>query len=55
VYNALMPIQERTISTEAIVLRHKNWGEADRMLWLYTRKMGKVQAIAKGVRKIRSR
>ena len=50
-----MPIQERTIRTEAIVLRHKNWGEADRMLWLYTRKMGKVQAIAKGVRKIRSR
>lgn len=50
-----MPFQERTIRTEAIVLRHKNWGEADRMLWLYTRKMGKVQAIAKGVRKIRSR
>jgi DNA repair protein RecO (recombination protein O) len=25
------------------------------MLWLYTRKLGKVQAIAKGVRKIRSR
>jgi DNA repair protein RecO (recombination protein O) len=50
-----MPIQERTIRTEAIVLRHKNWGEADRMLWLYTRKIGKVQAIAKGIRKIRSR
>ena len=50
-----MPIQERTIRTEAIVLSHKNWGEADRMLWLYTRKLGKVQAIAKGVRKIRSR
>ncbi len=55
VYNAIMPIQERTFRTEAIVLRHKNWGEADRMLWLYTRKMGKVQAIAKGVRRIRSR
>jgi DNA repair protein RecO (recombination protein O) len=50
-----MPIQERTIRTEAIVLRHENWGEADRMLWLYTRKVGKVQAIAKGARKIRSR
>ena len=25
------------------------------MLWLYTRKIGKVQAIAKGIRKIRSR
>ncbi len=50
-----MPIQERTFRSEAIVLSHKNWGEADRMLWLYTRELGKVQAIAKGVRKMRSR
>ncbi|UCF28519.1 MAG: DNA repair protein RecO, partial [Chloroflexota bacterium] len=50
-----MPLKERTVRTEAIVLRHKNWGEADRLLWLYTRKAGKVQAIAKGVRKIKSR
>ena len=50
-----MPVRERTVRTEAIVLRHKDWGEADRILWLYTRKMGKVRAIAKGVRKIRSR
>ncbi len=55
VYNAHMPLKERTVRTEAIVLRHKNWGEADRLLWLYTRKAGKVQAIAKGVRKIKSR
>jgi DNA repair protein RecO (recombination protein O) len=54
-YNAPMPIQERTFRSEAIVLSHKNWGEADRMLWLYTRKLGKVQAIGKGVRKMRSR
>ena len=54
-YNALMPAKERTVRTEAVVLRHKDWGEADRILWLYTRKMGKVRAIAKGVRKIRSR
>jgi len=50
-----MPIQERTFRSEAIVISHKDWGEADRMLWLYTRKLGKVQAIAKGVRKMRSR
>jgi DNA repair protein RecO (recombination protein O) len=50
-----MSIKERTVRTEAIVLRHKDWGEADRILWLYTRKLGKVRAIAKGVRKIRSR
>ena len=55
VYNAPMPIQERTFRSEAIVLSHKNWGEADRILWLYTHKLGKVQAIAKGVRKMRSR
>lgn len=50
-----MPIQERTIQTEAIVLRHSDWGEADRLLWLYTRRLGKVRALAKGARKIRSR
>jgi DNA repair protein RecO (recombination protein O) len=42
-----MPFQERTVRTEAIVLKHKNWGEADRMLWIYTRKIGKVQAITR--------
>jgi DNA repair protein RecO (recombination protein O) len=32
-----------------------DYGEADRLLGLYTREGGKVRAIAKGVRKIRSR
>jgi DNA repair protein RecO (recombination protein O) len=50
-----MSRRERTIRTQTIVLRHKDWGEADRILWLYTYKLGKVQAIAKGVRKIHSR
>lgn len=50
-----MPAQERTVQTEAVVLRHTDWGEADRLLWLFTRRMGKVHALAKGVRKIRSR
>jgi DNA repair protein RecO (recombination protein O) len=40
---------------DAVVLRHGNWGEADRLLTLYTREQGKVRAIAKGVRKITSR
>src|SRR5512143_4101073 len=40
---------------ESIVLRHSDWGEADRLLVLYTREQGKVRAIAKGVRKITSR
>jgi DNA repair protein RecO (recombination protein O) len=40
---------------EAIVLRHSDWGEADRLLTLYTREQGKLRAIAKGARKITSR
>ena len=47
--------RERSFRAEAVVLRHSDWGESDRMLTLYTRQMGKVRAIAKGVRKVRSR
>jgi DNA repair protein RecO (recombination protein O) len=50
-----MPSRERSIRVEAIVLRHSDWGEADRLLGLYTRELGKLRAIAKGVRKPRSR
>jgi DNA repair protein RecO (recombination protein O) len=45
----------RSFRAEAIVLRHSDWGEADRLLTLYTRQHGKVRAIAKGARKIASR
>lgn len=45
----------RSLRAEAVVLRHTNFGEADRMLVLYTREHGKIRAIAKGVRKIKSR
>ncbi len=45
----------RSIRTEAIVLAHKDYGETDRLLRLYTLHLGKVQALAKGVRKITSR
>jgi DNA repair protein RecO (recombination protein O) len=38
-----------------VVLRHADWGEADRLLTLYSRERGKVRAVAKGARKIRSR
>ncbi len=50
-----MPSRERSFRVEAIVLRHSDWGEADRLLGLYTREIGKVRAIAKGARKPRSR
>lgn len=45
----------RSIRADAIVLRHADWGEADRLVTLYTREQGKVRAIAKGARKITSR
>jgi DNA repair protein RecO (recombination protein O) len=45
----------RSFRVEAVVLRHADWGEADRLLTLYTRERGKVRAIAKGARRIRSR
>jgi DNA repair protein RecO (recombination protein O) len=41
--------------TEAVVLRSIRFGEADRVLHLYTRDRGRVGAIAKGVRRVRSR
>jgi DNA repair protein RecO (recombination protein O) len=41
--------------TEAIVLRSIRYGEADRVLHLYSASRGRIGAIAKGVRKPRSR
>src|SRR5881409_1737906 len=45
----------RTYKTEAIVLRSMRLGEADRVLHLYTLDRGRVGAVAKGVRKTKSR
>jgi DNA repair protein RecO (recombination protein O) len=45
----------RSFRASAVVLRHSDWGEADRLLTLYTREQGKVRAIAKGARKVTSR
>jgi DNA repair protein RecO (recombination protein O) len=44
-----------SLKTEGIVLRSIRYGEADRVLHLYTPGRGRVSAIAKGVRKTRSR
>ncbi len=43
------------LKTEAVVLRSIRYGEADRILHLYTPHRGRVSAIAKGVRRARSR
>jgi len=45
----------RSFRVDAVVLRHNDYGEADRLLTLYTRQLGKTRAIAKGARKIASR
>jgi DNA repair protein RecO (recombination protein O) len=45
----------RSYKTEAVVLRSIRFGEADRVLHLYTLDRGRVGAMAKGVRKTKSR
>ncbi len=40
---------------EGIVIKRKNFGEADRILTLFTQKYGKIKILAKGVRRITSR
>ncbi len=44
-----------TFKTEAVVLRSIRFGEADRVLHLYSADRGRVGAVAKGVRRVRSR
>jgi DNA repair protein RecO (recombination protein O) len=50
-----MPDMQRSFRVEAVVLRHSDWGEADRLLSLYTRERGKLRVVAKGARRIKSR
>jgi DNA repair protein RecO (recombination protein O) len=45
----------RASTTEAVVLRSFAFGEADRVLHLYTAERGRTGALAKGVRRTRSR
>ena len=45
----------RPYKTEAVVLRSFRLGEADRVLHLYTLDRGRVGAVAKGIRKTKSR
>lgn len=47
--------RQRSFRVQAIVLRHRDYGETDRMLVLFTLERGKLTAIAKGVRKLHSR
>ena len=45
----------RTYRTEAVVLRSFRLGEADRVLHVYTADRGRIGAVAKGVRRTKSR
>ena len=47
--------EQHSFRVEGVILRHADWGEADRLLVIYTRQKGKVRAVAKGARKMRSR
>lgn len=40
---------------DALVIRTREYGESDRLLTLFAREKGKIQAVAKGVRKPKSR
>jgi len=50
-----MSNRQRTYRTHAVVLRRRDYLDADRILMLFTPNMGKVEAIAKGIRKTMSR
>lgn len=42
-------------TVEAVIISHKDFGEADRLVNLFSLESGKIKALAKGVRKIHSR
>ena len=46
-----MNAPQRAYKTSAVVLRGRTYGEADRILTLFTTERGKIDAIAKGVRR----
>ncbi|MDD4876157.1 MAG: DNA repair protein RecO [Dehalococcoidales bacterium] len=45
----------RNYQTEAIIIKKVKLGEADRILTLYTPHLGKIQGVAKGIRRPRSK
>ncbi|MEA3337780.1 MAG: DNA repair protein RecO [Chloroflexota bacterium] len=47
--------RQRLYRTEAIVLKRRDYGEADRILTLFTPEYGKLVVLGKGIRKTKSR
>lgn len=50
-----MSSKPRVYKTEALILRRLDFGEADRLLILFTPQFGKLRAVAKGARRPQSR
>lgn len=50
-----MPRPARVYKSPAIVLRQRKLGDTDKIITLYTADYGKVEAVAKGVRRVTSR
>lgn len=49
-----MSAPQRSYKTAAVILRGRTYGEADRILTLFTKERGKIDAIAKGARRTKS-
>ena len=47
--------QPRVYKTQAVVLRQRKLGEADKIVTLYCSHLGKVDGVAKGIRRTKSR
>ena len=45
----------RVYTTHAIVLKRSNFGEADRVVTIFSKEYGRMRVIAKGVRRVHSR
>ncbi len=43
------------VKTLAITLKSRKWGEADRIVTFYTKRLGKIRAVARGARRLKSR
>lgn len=48
-------MRDRTYSTEAVILARRNFGEADRLLTIFSKHYGRIRVIAKGIRRTTSR
>lgn len=43
------------LKTPAVTLRSRKWGEADRIVTVYTLRFGKLRGVARGARRVKSR